>query len=242
MISKSILEIIDDDDVSTGIILGGRRKGKSVLGYGIIEALYNSMGMSAFVLGLPADKERHLPKYVVRLQHIDKLKDGSAFLVDEAYKEFYSRQSMSEINKYVDTLVALSGQKQLKSLYITQHARRLEIGIVGGVDFILFKKPSLMQMKFDRHQFRKILEEVYAAFQNLVPPEGISLGEYQKQCTYVISEDFVGMIENSNTPPAWWNEQLSRAYAGVPIGWESAVDGLGRPINIKKEGKRFYVQ
>jgi hypothetical protein len=242
LISKSILEIINDDDVSTGIILGGRRKGKSVLGYGIIEALYNSMGMSAFVLGLPADKERHLPKYVVRLQHIDKLKDGSAFLVDEAYKEFYSRQSGSKINKYVDTLVALSGQKQLKSLYITQHARRLEIGIVGGVDFILFKKPSLMQMKFDRHQFRKILEEVYDAFQSLTPPEGISLGEYQKRCTYVISEDFVGMIENSNTPPTWWNEHLSRAYAGVPIGWESATDGLGRPLYTKKEGKRFYVQ
>ncbi len=242
MINKSILEIINDNDVSTGIILGGRRKGKSVLGYGIIEALHNSMGISAFVLGLPAEKERHLPNYVVRLQNIDKLKDGSAFLVDEAYKEFYSRQSMSKINKYVDTLVALSGQKQLKSLYITQHARRLEIGIVGGVDFILFKKPSLMQMKFDRHQFRKILEEVYDAFQNLTPPEGMSLEEYQKRCTYVVSEDFVGMVENSNTPPTWWNEELSRAYAGVPIGYETVTDGLGRPLRIKQERRRFYVQ
>ena len=198
--------------------------------------------MPTFALGLPVDKERYLPSHIVRLQYLDRLKDCSALLVDEAYKEFYSRQSMSKINKYIDTLVALSGQKQLKSLYITQHARRLEIGIVGGVDFILFKKPSLMQMKFDRHQFRKILEEVYDAFQNLTPPEGMSLEEYQKQCTYVVSEDFVGMIENSNTPPTWWNEQLSRAYAGVPIGWEVVTDGLGRPLEIKQERKRFYVQ
>jgi len=242
VIHEKILEIINEGDVSIGMILGARRKGKSVLGYGIIEELHNSMGLPTFALGLPADKERYLPNHIVRLQHLDRLKDCSVLLVDEAYKEFYSRQSMSKINKYIDTLVALSGQKQLKSLYITQHARRLEIGIVGGVDFILFKKPSLMQMKFDRHQFRKILEEVYDAFQNLAPPEGMSLEEYQKRCTYVVSEDFIGMVENSNTPPTWWSEQLSRAYAGVPIGWEVVTDGLGRPLKIKQERKRFYVQ
>jgi len=242
VIDEKILRIIGDSDVSIGMILGARRKGKSVLGYGIIEELHNTSGMPTFALGLPADKQRYLPKHIVRLQHLDRLKDCSALLVDEAYKEFYSRQSMSKINKYIDTLVALSGQKQLKSLYITQHARRLEIGIVGGVDFILFKKPSLMQMKFDRHQFRKILEEVYDAFQNLTSPEGMSLEEYQKRCTYVVSEEFVGMVENSNTPPTWWNEQLSNAYAGVPIGWEVATDGLGRPLKIKQERKRFYVQ
>lgn len=241
-IHSKILEIINERDVSIGMILGSRRKGKSVLGYGIIEELHKTSGMPTFALGLPVDKERYLPSHIVRLQHLDRLKDCSALLVDEAYKEFYSRQSMSKINKYIDTLVALSGQKQLKSLYITQHARRLEIGIVGGVDFILFKKPSLMQMKFDRHQFRKILEEVYDAFQNLIPPEGMSLEEYQKRCTYIVSEDFVGMVENSNTPPAWWNEELSRAYAGVPIGYETVTDGLGRPLRIKQERKRFYVQ
>lgn len=240
MIDEKILKIINGSDISIGLILGGRRKGKSVLGYGIVEELCRLMGMPAYVLGLPVDKQRHLPKNIVRLQHLDKLKDSSVLLVDEAYKEFYSRHSMSDANKYIDTLVALSGQKQLKSLYITQHARRLEIGIVGGVDFILLKKPSLMQMKFDRNQFRGILQEVYDAFQDLSPPAGIGLEEYQKRCTYVVSEDFVGMIENSNTPPTWWSEDLSRAYAGVPIGWEAVNDGLGRTLRIKQEGKRFY--
>jgi len=242
VIHEEILKIINDSDVSIGMILGARRKGKSVLGYGIVDELQKIMGTRAFVVGLPADKERYLPKHIVPSHDLDGIPDGSVFLVDEAYKEFYSRQSMSETNKYIDTLVALSGQKRLKSLYVTQHARKLEIGIVGGVDFILFKKPSIMQMEFDRRQFRGILQEVYDAFQNLTPPEGINLEEYQKRCTYVFSEDFEGMIENSNTPPTWWSEDLSRAYAGVPIGWEIVTDGLGRQLRIKQEGKRFYVQ
>lgn len=215
MIHAQILEVILDADVSIGLILGGRRKGKSVLGYGIIDELHKKH--PAFIFGLPESKHALLPSHIKPIDDLDQIPDGSAFVVDEAYKEFYSRMSMSAQNKFIDTLVALSGQKGLKALYITQQARRLERGIVGGVDFVLFKKPSLMQMEFDRPQFRARLTKVYKAFQELTPPEGMSLQDYQKRCTYIFSEDYVGMIENSNTPPEWWSEEISKAYAGVPL-------------------------
>jgi len=217
LIDKAIMDIITEADVSVGLILGGRRKGKSVLGYGIIDNLCNINNLPAFVFGLPTCKHTLLPEFIKPISNLDLIPDGSAFIVDEAYREFYSRMSMSHRNKFIDTLVALSGQKQLKSVYITQHARRVERGIVGDVDFILFKKPSLMQMEFDRPEFKRLLFKVHKAFQDLKPPNGLSLNEYQKQCTYIVSEDFVGMIENSNKPPSWWSEDISRAYAGVPL-------------------------
>ncbi len=241
MIHNEILKVLNTCDTSVGIILGARRKGKSVLGYGILETLHNLMHIPAFALGLPADKESYLPKYITPLKRIEGLEDGSALLVDEAYKEFYSRQSMSQANKSIDTLVALSGQKQLKSLYITQHARRLEIGIVGGVDYILIKKPSLMQMKFDRHQLRGLLQDAYDAFQNLNPPKGMNLGEWQKRCTYVVSEDYVGLVQNSNTPPLWWTDKISNAYAGIPIGYEPVVDAMGRQLLVRSKGRKHFV-
>lgn len=217
MIHSTLLEIIAEPDVSIGLILGGRRKGKSVLGYGAIDELHKTMNLSAFAFGLPQSKNYLLPSHIEPIRDLDAIPDGSAVVVDEAYREFYSRMSMSTRNKFIDTLVALSGQKRLKCIFISQQARRIEIGIAGSPDFILFKKPSLIQMEFDRPQYRRKLVKVYKAFQELKAPEGSTLKQYQKQCTYVFSEDFIGMLENSNTPPSWWSEDLSRAYAGVPL-------------------------
>jgi len=216
LIHSTILEIIMDPDVSIGIILGGRRKGKSVLGYGIIDELHNT-NLQTFVLGLPQTKTHLIPPYIQSIGDLDDVPDKSAVIIDEAYREFYARMSMSAKNKFVDTLVALSGQKRLKCIFITQQARRVEVGIAGSPDFMLFKKPSLVQMEFDRPQYRRKLAEVYKAFQELKTPKDLSLKEYQKQCTYIFSEDYVGMIENSNTSPSWWTEDISRAYAGVSL-------------------------
>lgn len=215
-IHSIILEIIMDSDVSVGMVLGGRRKGKSVLGYGIIDELHGA-GLQTFVLGLPQTKTHLLPAHIQPIQDLDAVPDESAVVIDEAYREFYARMSMTTRNKFIDTLVALSGQKRLKCIFITQQARRVEVGIAGSPDFILFKKPSMVQMEFDRPQYRRKLAKVYKAFQELKAPKGLSLKEYQKQCTYIFSEDFMGMLKNSNTPPSWWTEEISRAYAGVPL-------------------------
>lgn len=216
LIDKKILQIITEPDVAIGLLLGGIRKGKSVLGYGIIDDLH-SMGFPAFVFGLPYCKHHLLPEHIKPVLDIDLIPDGSAFIVDEAYREFYARESMAKPNKFIDSLAALSGQKKLKSVYITQQARRLERGIVGQVDFILFKKPSLMQMKFDRGELKPMLADVYTEFKALNIPKGTSRAEYEKRCTYIYSEDFCGMVENSNKPPSWWTDDLSRAYANVPL-------------------------
>lgn len=233
LINEKILQIITEPDIAIGLILGGIRKGKSVLGYGIIEDLHFIKGFSAFAFGLPPCKHKLLPAHIKPILDIDLIPDGSAFVVDEAYREFYARESMNKGNKFIDTLAALSGQKKFKSIYISQHARRLERGIVGQVDFILFKKPSLMQMKFDRSELKQILAEVYEAFKALKVPKGISRNEYEKKCTYVFSEDFCGMVENSNKPPSWWTDALSRAYANVPLSEKKITEK--QIVNVIRE-------
>lgn len=212
-----LFEVITAPDIHIGLILGGIRRGKSLLGYGAMDDLHTVAAKDVYVFGLPPSKSKLLPSFMKTVGSLDDVPDGSALLVDEAYREFYSRMSMSHRNKFIDTLAALSGQKGLASIYITQHARRLERGIVSSVDYILFKKPSLMQIEFDRPELKPTLAKVRNAFQELKPPENVGLKEYEKMCTYVMSEEFIGMVENSNSKPDWWTEDLSKAYAGVPL-------------------------
>ncbi len=221
-----LFEVITGPDTHIGLILGGIRRGKSLLGYGAMDDLHTVAAKDVYVFGLPPSKSKLLPSFMKTVGSLNDVPDGSALLVDEAYREFYSRMSMSHRNKFIDTLAALSGQKGLASIYITQHARRLERGIVSSVDYILFKKPSLMQIEFDRPELKATLIKVRNAFQELKPPKSGDLKEYEKMCTYVMSEDFVGMVENSNLKPDWWTEDLSKAYAGVPLEEKRKVEDM----------------
>lgn len=216
MIHKKFEEIVPNEG-HMGMIFGDVRTGKSCLGYGLLEHLSVEYNRDAYVFGLPREKAYLLPPSMTPIYSLDDLAENSIVIFDEAYISFYSRMSSSEINKMMDTLAGLVGQKNILAMYITQQTRRLEIGVVSSVGWIFSKKPSLLQSRFDRKELRGIIKEVYGEFSRLVPPEGVSKKDYQKRCTYVISGDFEGMIEDSNTPPSFWSEELSEAFKGVPL-------------------------
>jgi len=216
MIHNKFKEIIPNEG-HMGMIFGDVRSGKSCLGYGLLEHLSIEYNRDAYVFGLPKEKAHLLPPSITPIYTLDDLAENTIVLFDEAYISFYSRMSSSDVNKMMDTLAGLVGQKNILAIYITQQTRRLEIGVVSSVGWICSKRPSLLQSRFDRKELRGIIKEVYDEFNVLVPPEGMSKKDHQKRCTYVVSGDFEGMIKNSNTPPSFWSEDLSKAFEGVSI-------------------------
>ncbi|MCK5601567.1 hypothetical protein KAR91_06860 [Candidatus Pacearchaeota archaeon] len=189
------------------LIPGGKRRGKSVLAYWLLELLHEKHGLNAYVYGLPEEKWHLIPEFADPLTTLD-LPENSVILFDEAYMKFHSRTPGAESNKQIDIIAGLVGQKNIIGLYITQQTRKLDVGIVGACDTLLFKKPSLLQMLFDRRELRAIIKKVYNEFKQFS-------GDDIVKNTYVISEDFEGFL--TNPKPAWWTEELSTAYKGVSV-------------------------
>ena len=211
-LSHKLLDVLPDSGIV--LVLGKVRSGKSALAYSLLE--HQAAKRRAFVYGLPIEKAPLLPNSIGLLTSLD-FPEGAAVLCDEAYRTFYARQSMSAANKFIDQLSGLVGQRDLLVVYITQSARKLELGLVEASQVLLIKRPSLLQMRLDRSELRGIIKEADAAFRTLKVRPGVQRKAYEKRCTYVLSDDFEGMVEESNGVPSFWTEELSKAFAGVSL-------------------------
>ena len=210
-VSRKVLEVLPPRGLI--VMLGAPGAGKSALGYALLEDL---QPRQSCVYGFPLEKAPLLPDSIKLLTSLD-FPEESIVLCDEAYISFYARQFMSERNKVMDTLSGLARQKGILLIYITQSTRKLDVGLVAGAEALLIKRPSLLQMKLDRGELRGTLVAARSLFFELHPPPDVKLKTYQQRCTYILSDDFEGMIELSNTPPSFWSEGLSRAFQGVPL-------------------------
>lgn len=233
-VSSELLRLIPPMGIC--LILGSEGSGKSNLGYGIAESLKDS-GRTIVVYGLPLEKAIYLPDWIKVCSSLD-FPEESIVLADEAYINWHSRGSMSSPNKFMDLFSGLVRQKDILAIYITQFSRKLDIGLVSSPRVLLIKQPSLLQMRLDRSELRPILTEATKAFKGLenTAPARSSARQLRNitqrmkefgadtvvspRCliaTYVVSDRFEGMIENSNHSPSFWSEELSKAWKGVSL-------------------------
>lgn len=199
------LEIVNPDE-GLYLILGRKRYGKSVLGYYLLELLHKETNKDCYVYGLPEEKTHLLPEFITPIYDLD-LPERSIILFDEAYISFHARGSSSPINKLMDKLAGLVGQKEIVTLFITQQSRKLDVGVISAADGLFFKMPSMLQAKFERPEIRRLSESVYEKFKHI---DG-----NKKIYTYVITDDFEGFV--TNPKPTFWTEGLSKAFEGVEI-------------------------
>lgn len=197
-------------EVGFGLIMGDIRSGKSVMGYGLLEDLGFKSGRAMCVFGLPKEKTALLPNHIKHVYHVEEMVEGSITLFDESYKEFYAREWQQDPNKMIDTLAGLAGQKDMLSIFITHQSRKLDVGVVAALQFLIYKKPSMLQYRFERPQLRSLSKEAHVAFQKYTKKEA-------RKHAYVFFPDYQGMILNSNQVPKWWTEEISKAYANVSI-------------------------
>lgn len=230
------------------LVLGAEGSGKSNLAYGIMESL-KDIGRDLYVHGLPIEKQIYLPEYIKASSGVD-FPEESIVLADEAHIKYYSRASMSNPNKYMDTFSGLVRQKDILAIYITQFSRKLDLGLVSSPRVLLIKQPSLLQMRLDRSELRPILADATQAFrriENMPAPAGarVQLRKIEKQmgelgadtevsprcliATYVLSNRFEGMIDPSNYSPSFWSEGLSKAWKGVSLSEEEVPTWSDKP-------------
>jgi len=185
---------------TVGIILGSRGSGKSALGMRLLEN-WAAAGKKVFAMGFG---EGSVPPWIGMVDKIEEAQNGSVLLVDEGGIEFSSRESMSDANKLLSKLLFVCRHKDISLLFIAQNSANLEINSIRQADYLLMKKPSLLQKDFERGKIRDIYGGVEGDFRELGKEKGL---------VYVYSDRFRGFA--SNALPTFWSEKASKAYRGA---------------------------
>ncbi len=180
-----------------GIILGGRGSGKSGLGMRILENA-RSRGRSVAAMGFD---EKTIPNWINCVQSLTDVKNGSMLLVDEGGILFSSRSAFSSANKLLSELVLVSRHKDLSVIFISQNSSNIDVNALRQADFLLLKKPSLLQSGFERKAVQKIYEQQAQGFKDYAAERGLF---------YVFSDAFQGFA--SNSLPSFWTDAAGKAF------------------------------
>lgn len=182
-----------------GLVLGARGSGKSAIGMRMLENM-RAKGMNVYALGFGKES---LPQWIHSVDSVEEVKPNSFLLADEGGIEFSSRNSMSEANKLLSSLLFISRHKDLSVLFITQNSANIEINTLRQIDYLVLKSPSLLQLDFERKKIKDIYTEVKGGFEQHKDDAGIA---------YLYSHNYQGFV--SNSLPSFWSSRVSKAYKG----------------------------
>ena len=183
-----------------GLVLGSRGSGKSALGLRLLENIAAKKKRSVYAMGFD---EATLPAWIFCSKELGSLPNGAFVLVDEGGIAFSSRQSMSGANKLLSSLILIARHKDISVLFISQNSANLEINAIRQADYLLLRKPSLLQIDFERKKIGEIYGRIAGGFDQL-PEEG-------KHSTYIYSDEFEGYV--SNKLPSFWSQAVSKSFA-----------------------------
>lgn len=147
------------------LVLGKRGSGKSGLGYRLLELFRYQL--TPYVLGIPAEAQKLLPDWIGVAQDLAQIPQGSIVLVDEAYLNYHSRESLKIQNREMSRIINLSRQRDLTLIFVTLEARQIDKNIASQANVVIFKEPGMLQLKFDRPELNSIAVDAKQAFRNL---------------------------------------------------------------------------
>ncbi|MBA7636431.1 hypothetical protein ES703_44050 [subsurface metagenome] len=212
------------------IILGGRGKGKSALGYRLLE--YLRWVASVYVVGLPESARKLLPDYVGMVASLEDVPPNSIVLVDEGYLTYHARRSMAATSVEMSQTLNLSRQRNQTLIFVTQEARQIDRNIASSANVVIFKDLGILQLEFDRRELNKIALKATQAF--------ATLGGDKRKWAYVYSPDanFMGLMGNSLS--TFWIPKLSHIFAtgGEVIPRAPKKTPLSQRIEKAKELKQ----
>ena len=139
MIDKNLSKYIPE----TGIILiiGERGSGKTVLGFSILEYIYETSQKKCF-LYTPFDIP--LPEWITVTNNLE-FENNSCILIDESHITFFSRSHSSNKNIFISKLNNLVRHKSLLLVYITQDTAKIDVNILRSADVLMTKRINTFQ-------------------------------------------------------------------------------------------------
>ena len=196
-----------------------------------------------YVVGLPPAARKLLPDWIGHCERLEDVPPKATVLLDEAYMQYHSRNSMSSAGLEISRLVNLSRQKQQTLIFITQEGRQLDVNVIAQADVIAIKELSEISKEFERKELRQFTDKARAAFATVQ-------GD-RRPWTWIFSETAgeVGLVENQL--PSFWSPRLSRAFATANSDHPSGQLGhhrgakptreelMARAVDLRNQGHSF---
>ena len=215
------------------LIIGNRGSGKSALSYKILEYLRWQGKM--YVVGLPEKAGKILPDWIGSIPALEDAPPDSIILIDESYLALHARSSSSQHSREISNLINLSRQRGQTLIFVSQEARQIDMNVASSANIVVIKNPGILQMDFERVQFRKLLAEATRMF------AAIDKDKNKWSYVYAPEANFAGMMENSL--PIFWTPSLSKAYADAKPTTEvktptktTRAERITRVRELRKQG------
>ncbi len=216
------------------LIVGGRNRGKSGLGYYLLELFPDALPV--YVVGVPEAARDLLPDWVGIAPDLEDVPCKAVALVDEAYLLFHARSSMAAVAKRMSEILNLSRQREQTWIFVTQEARQVDRNIVSAANVVIFKPLGLLQAAFERAELSPLVEQANEAF--------ATVKGNKRRWAYVVApeQDFQGLLENPL--PSFWSPRLSRLFAqgapgaeGRPARRVSRAEKMKRAQELRARGE-----
>lgn len=194
---------------TVNLIVGHKGKGKSGLGYYLLQEITPVYKLSPVVVNFPKEKQYLLPEnYVVADLAAALAKENAIILIDEGTTQLPAGGKLEE---FIKACSSLTRQKDQVIIFIFHASRDIGSRILRGIDALMIKEPSRRQIeqgskdKYFRDLLVRAKQEIRAQ-----PGE-------RRSITYIDSEEpeYTGLI--SNSLPEFWSEDLSKAWRGVAL-------------------------
>jgi len=196
------------------LIVGARGRGKSTLGFKLLDIFHEKYKVGAYCTSLPKEYQKYLPDYIEVVDTIDESTDNSVVFADEASIRFHSYAWNSTDTKVMDRIVSLSRKKKLSIIFATHTARKFAVPLLLDMDALVFKKPSMLHARLERAEIRNLSSEASEFFRNISNKD-------QVKYSYVFFESYIGPIMNDM--PEYWCDDLSEAYIDVDKEYDEST-------------------
>lgn len=199
------------------VLSGHRGQGKSALGWWLAQEQQKKSRKQIAAIGMPIEARDNFPKrgfgkgginWVNSVEQVAQLKP-SIVIADEAAFIANSRRAMSKQNQEWLKLIAICRHKDHLLVFISQHSRQVDIGILMDADLVLLKAPTQLHYKAARAEFKLEIKEAYDLFQEM-------RGDPRKK-VFVVDFHYGRKTMLSAKMPTWWSEKISKSFSSASV-------------------------
>ncbi len=197
---SNFMNLLDKSKI--GLIVGGAGTGKSSFAMLLAENLKSFKNKKIYAVGFSRNE---LPKWIehVEIEDIDKIKNNSLLILDEAGISLSARRSMSKFNVLFSNLLNIRRHKGISILAVLQNSSNIDLNFIRQSSFVIFKKFDLFQHETERKIISNTYTKIKDDFENYHKKHGQGL-------SYIYSEEFKGFIKSGL--PSFWTESLSKSF------------------------------